>query len=243
MALNKLKLPVSRLDEGQWFKVAGIDFFVRGMSQERKTKLNNIYGVKRKGAMETMDAINEFVFSDLVKGWANLTEEKLQQKSKDGVQYVVSDKLNKESEWFELEGIKFHITRITAKDVEEIRGLGNEDAKKRKTISKMILDWEGFKFDENDEDEVAFSKKVALDIFMDEDNAPALEALKKYAYNPLEFQENVSDKAINYSQKAVDDYFLNVDTNNLSAEILALAYDEDAYRQELIEKDIDLAKK
>lgn len=243
MALNNFKVPTSRLDEGQWFKIAGVDWLVRGLNQERKIKLQNLMKIKRKSAIDGVHAFNEFVFKELVKDWSGLTEDRLQTKTKNGTQYVVNDKLNKESEWFDVCDIRFHLKRITSNDVAEISACSNEDAKSRKLIQTMILDWEEMKLNDTDVECIPFSKKARLDIFTNEDYCPVLEMLEEIAYNPLRFLEKTSDKNIKYSEKALDEYFISADKNELANEIYACSLEKDEYRQELIEKDVELAKK
>ena len=243
MALNSLKVSVSRLEEGQWFNIAGIDWLVRGLNQELKERLNNIQKVKRKNASEDLAAFNSFVFKELVKDFSGLTEEKLQSLSKNGTQYVVNDTLNKTSGWFTVEDIRFELKRMTSLDVAEISKCSTNAAKTRKIVQLMIKDWENLKYDDEDVEFVEFSKKTSLDIFCNEEYRPVLEALQEIAYNPIRFVDVVSDEEITYSEAVVDSLLVNSDKNELATEIFTQSLDKDSYRADLIEKDIEMAKK
>lgn len=234
MALNNFKVEIKRLDEGQWFTIDSMEFLIRGLNKNLSYKLQKCF--EKKKTYDRIGALNEFVFSNLVADWRKVSKDKFQQK-------VVSDELHKESAWLEVGDINFHLKRLTLKDDQDIMDCTTDDAKQRRRIQLMILDWENLKFSDDDEEATPFSKKTALEIFMNEEYREVYKLLNEFATDTSNFQENVDGKEIKFSKENVEKFFINVDRNDLTNDILKCSGDTKSFQDDLIEKDIDLAKK
>lgn len=234
MALNDLKVPLNRLEEGQWFTVGDMEFLVKGMTKSLNIKLQKAFS--KKDTIDKIKAINEFVFNDLVTDWRGVTKLKLQE-------HVICDELYKDTVWYEIADIKFNIARLTSKVAQEISKCTNVDAKQRKTISAILVDWEDFKYNEDDKETVPFSKKLALEIFGDEQYRDFYRILREKAEDYPRYVESVDDNEIKFSKANIEKYFIDVDANDITNQLLSMANDDEAYRQDIINKEIEQIKK
>ncbi len=236
MALQDLKIDLERLEEGQWFKINGMSFRIKGMNKDLTNRFQKIYAKHRNKPALQLKAINEFVFSEMVLDWKDVTELKLQE-------CIVSNVLHKDSEWFEIADINFLLKRSTNELEQEIKDCTNEDAKQRRRVSKTILDWENMKEKDDDKDCIPFSKKKSVELFTDERFRVFYKGLTKLAEDMDNFKEDVSQDEIAFSKENVEKYILSADKNILTNSVIECSNDETSYRDELILEDVETAKK
>jgi len=234
MALNKFKVDLDKQDDGSWMSFGGMRFKVKATTDAINNKINKALANEKNSTAEKIQEYNRIVWNDLVTGWEKVSTVKLQS-------YIVSEEFHNDEHWHEIDDMQFLLKRVNssiAKDIER----GTTHAKTRKFITKCLKDWRNVRLDENS-DVIEYSPSEALNIFSDPEYSDAVKEFVNNAINHEKYLANIKDADIKYSEANVKKYMVEVDVNDITQYIRAFANDNENYRADLIESDIETAKK